>query len=129
MDHNFLLYLSTRSWTKPIKEILSDVVLSCYYDLNTLWILKTCTIFDREKFLGIHRIRNCIWLFWMFWLSFVITFSNFSWFEWFSLFLMILVNWYEKWYENWHENWFRKLIQKIDMIFDLDNLIPIFWSR
>ena len=83
---------------------------------------------DREKFLGIHRIQNCIWLFWMFWLSFVITFSNFSWFEWFSLFLMILVNWYEKWYENWHENWFRKLIQKMDMKFDSENWYEI-WSR
>ena len=82
-------------WSTPI---CCHQVVDAYFlqNLKIHHIYKVVVaFFDREKFLGVHRIRNCIWLFWMFWLSFVITFSNFSWFEWFSLFLMILMNWYE----------------------------------
>ena len=103
---------STKGW---IKSRLQNSTHSWWKRKNERYTLVSDpAIFDREKFLGINRIWNCIWLFWMFWLSFVITFSNFSWFEWFSLFLMILVNWYKKCMKIDMkidlENWFRKLI-------------------
>ena len=103
-------------------------------------------IFDREKFLVIHREWICIWCILCFKLLQIVDLGHTT----FSIFLMYLdvffdlndteVKYYQNWYENWFKvwllaKWFEYFNLRFDsqiiwsMQFDPDNLIQIIWSR